>query len=637
MAAIPLFATTLSASWPTARTQARMVFDRASSNVILFGGESPTDSATKQAYSLNETWAWNGARWLRLFPAHSPAGRSAFPFVYDTNRNRALLFGGGAGKVDFDDTWAWQNGDWTEIITPNKPAPRVYAGGAYDPLRDRFVIFGGTHTVTEGTKTTVTNYQDTWEFDGTNWIQRSTSGPAVNKPILVWDDARHETLMLGLSDTSATLMYRYKPDTATWEAITPATKPSCVNEAAAIYNPLNQTVFITGGVCTTSDALIEETLEWNGTDWTKLAATANSGAAFGQAMAFDELRNVIVQFGGTEAFSLPQNRTYVFKDNAWAAFNDVFSPGPRSLFALRGDTKNNVMWLFGGFNESDSFNDLWKYQNGAWAKVTVDNGPPSTCIVPNSAYDSDRGKLVVICSDSTTYEWDGNAWTSFTLDEKKRPTGRRFSSMVYDSNIKKTVLFGGFHEPDYLDQTWTWDGTAWTQVKKNPATKRALQSMWFDPTLNRTVIYGGIGRQDPEDRIVRYSDMWSFDGNGWTLLKDITTTPGVRYGAQVAVDPVTKKTILFGGLRTDVNGTLQSQVYADDTWQFDGKTWMKLTTAHTPAARENGFFDYDPSTHALTLFGGYSGFYHSDVWSFKNGDWSPVTEQPIPRRRTASK
>src|SRR4051794_35348910 len=73
-------ASSLFASWPTARTQARMVYDRTSTNVILFGGESPNDSGTKTAYALDETWLWNGARWLRIFPSHSPGGRSAFPF-----------------------------------------------------------------------------------------------------------------------------------------------------------------------------------------------------------------------------------------------------------------------------------------------------------------------------------------------------------------------------------------------------------------------------------------------------------------------------------------------------------------------------------------------------------------------------
>src|SRR5205085_1532515 len=125
IAAIPLFATSLSAASPSARTQARMFYDRVSTNVILFGGESPNDQGTKQAYPLAETWSWNGVRWTRLMTAHTPPARSAFPLVYDTARNRALIFGGASGaKTELDDTWAFQNGDWTQIVTPATPGQR---------------------------------------------------------------------------------------------------------------------------------------------------------------------------------------------------------------------------------------------------------------------------------------------------------------------------------------------------------------------------------------------------------------------------------------------------------------------------------------------------------------------------------
>jgi hypothetical protein len=634
-AAISLIATASFASAPTARTQARLIYDRASTNLILFGGESPNDNGTKQAYALDETWSWNGVRWMRLYPAHSPGGRSAFSFVYDTARNRAVLFGGAAVKEELGDTWIYQNGDWTKLDPPASPEPRVFAGTAYDNVRDRIVLFGGTHTVVEGRASVVKTYVDTWEFDGITWVKRAATGPAVNKPLLVWDDARKETLLLGLNDDQATVMYRYKPADATWEVITPATKPACVNEAGIAYNPLNQTVFLSGGVCPTSDAILEDNYEWDGTNWKKLEVTTHAGAQFGQAMAFDELRGLIVMVDGTEAFAAPHNRTWLFRNNGWVAFVDPFSPGPRSLFALRGDTKNNAMWLFGGFNDTEVFGDFWKFQNGTWSKIDATGGPTASC-GPNAAYDQDRGKLVVICIDSSTFEWDGAAWKKFEIESKNLPVSRNFSSMVYDQNLKKTVLFGGYSNPEYLDQTWTWDGTAWTRVKKNAAPARALTTMWFDPVLNRTVLYGGIGRQDTRDRIVRYSDMWSFDGSGWTELKNVTT-PGIRYGAQVAVDPATKKTILFGGLRVDQNGAVLTQVYGNDTWEWDGKAWTKLTTATAPPARENGFFDYDPSRGALTLFGGFSGFYHSDVWSFKDGKWSIITEPPITRRRAAAR
>ena len=126
--------------------------------------------------------------------------------------------------------------------------------------------------------------------------------------------------------------------------------------------------------------------------------------------------------------------------------------------------------------------------------------------------------------------------------------------------------------------------------------------------------------------------MWSFDGNGWTEIKP-SANPGARYGAQIGVNPVTKEVILFGGLKVESSGTLQTQVYANDTWLWDGANWKQLTTATAPPARENGSFEFDPSTQKLTLFGGYSGFYHSDVWTFSNGQWTYVPETPVMKRR----
>jgi N-acetylneuraminic acid mutarotase len=635
-AALALSASALLAATPAARTETRMVYDPVSTDIILYGGETALDPGTKTSYSLSDTWSWNGSRWTQLFPAHNPGGRSAYSFVYDTNRNRALLFGGHGGTSYFNDTWQYQNGDWSKIDTPNAPSARVLAGSAFDPIRDRMIVFGGLELSSD--KKTFTNLFDTWEFDGTTWTQRATTGPSVAKPLLVYDAARNEVLMMATSTATdlKVLMYRYKPATATWEEITPATRPSCITEGAMIYVPSNQTVFLTGGVCGTTTVL-EDTYQWNGTDWTKIDVKTHAGLALGQALAYDEVHKTVVQFGGTEVLGAPNANTFIFRDTdpaaiGWTSFVDHSTPGARSLFVLRGDAQNNALWLFGGFNADSAFNDVWKLQNGAWAAVTTTGGPTVACTTPSGAYDANRGKLVVLCADSTTFEWDGSAWKKYEFDDKHRPPARTLSSMTYDANIKKIVMFGGFSDPNYLDQTWTFDGATWTRVKNNPAPARALTAMWFDPIKNRTLIYGGIGRQQSTDRISRYGDMWSFDGSGWAEVKP-AATPGTRYGAQVGVDPVTKKTVLFGGLRVEVNGTLQTQVYADDTWEWDGTNWSKITTTTTPPARENGFLDWDPSRNALTLFGGYSGFYHSDVWTYQNGTWTLLKEAPVGRRR----
>ncbi|MCU1348974.1 MAG: peptidase subtilisin kexin sedolisin, partial [Acidobacteria bacterium] len=131
-----------------------------------------------------------------------------------------------------------------------------------------------------------------------------------------------------------------------------------------------------------------------------------------------------------------------------------------------------------------------------------------------------------------------------------------------------------------------------------------------------------------------YADMWSFDGAGWTDMK-ITATPGSRYGAQTEIDPRTGRTVLFGGLKvnTDTAG-VQTQVYAADTWEWDGAAWKEITTAAAPPARENGRIAWDPSRRQFTLFGGWSGYLLADLWDYDGAKWN-VFGEGLHRRRPA--
>src|SRR5437762_12367223 len=64
------------AAAPSGRTEARMVFDVRTSHVVLFGGSTKVDAGTRLSYDLDDTWEWNGDRWVQVYPAHSPHGRS---------------------------------------------------------------------------------------------------------------------------------------------------------------------------------------------------------------------------------------------------------------------------------------------------------------------------------------------------------------------------------------------------------------------------------------------------------------------------------------------------------------------------------------------------------------------------------
>src|SRR6202007_275550 len=155
------------------RFQSRMVWDTALHRAVLFGGSTNIDSGTKTAYELGDTWEWTGIRWLPRALAHNPSARAAESMIFDSTRNRVVIFGGRQGKLNLSDTWSYDGNDWTQLQPANSPPERELGGVACDSVRDRIVLFGGTHQTytNDGRTLNETPLHDTWEFDGTNWNQ----------------------------------------------------------------------------------------------------------------------------------------------------------------------------------------------------------------------------------------------------------------------------------------------------------------------------------------------------------------------------------------------------------------------------------------------------------------------------------
>ena len=231
---------------PPARGGHAMVYDRARAQVVLFGGYY-YDSA---GHYLGDTWGWNGTDWTQMNPANSPPARLNFGMAYDSARSVTVLFGGFTGSASLSDTWEWNGTDWTQQTPTASPPPRYGHAMAYDSERGKTVLFGGFRY----NGTAWVYMSDTWEWDGTNWTQRSpaTSPPGRLYFAMAFDDARHVTVLFGgRDDTTA----------------------------------------------------FADTWEWNGTDWVQLAPGAGPSARDSVVMAFDIARRVTIAFGG-ESYSI---------------------------------------------------------------------------------------------------------------------------------------------------------------------------------------------------------------------------------------------------------------------------------------------------------------------------------------------
>lgn len=143
----------------SARNDHAMCYDPKARRVLLFGGRT-------QSGDSNETWAWSGSRWTRIATRTSPPARRDAQMVFDQARGVAVLYGGffGTGLNVHADTWEFDGTDWVQRTPRSSPGKRVGFGFVYDEVRARTVLFSGYAAPSQP--------DDTWEWDGTNWLNR---------------------------------------------------------------------------------------------------------------------------------------------------------------------------------------------------------------------------------------------------------------------------------------------------------------------------------------------------------------------------------------------------------------------------------------------------------------------------------
>ncbi len=119
-----------------------------------------------------------------------PCIRESHAMAYDSARNVCVLFGGNSDGGLQGDTWEWDGTTWMQRSPGAPPSARYLPAMAYDSARGVTVLFGGYRGGFMG---------DTWEWDGTNWTQRTpatTPGQRYAHAI-AYDSARSMTVLFG--------------------------------------------------------------------------------------------------------------------------------------------------------------------------------------------------------------------------------------------------------------------------------------------------------------------------------------------------------------------------------------------------------------------------------------------------------
>jgi hypothetical protein len=540
------------ASHPAARQGHAMAYDSIRRVVVLFGG---LDSSGTHR---DDTWEWDGTNWMQRGPASQPPARAGHAMAYDSLRQTVVLFGGrGAGDTYYDDTWEWNGTSWVERGPANHPPARGDHAVAYDGARGVVVLFGG---FSPGGAPWGTFHNDTWEWDGTDWVQRSPSGPPFQRMYhaMAYDGARGVTVLFG-----------------GW---------ALLDSYHEVY--------------------MQDTWEWDGTSWVERSPSNDPPARRkDHAMAYDSARGVVVLFGGYYTdyqWEYYWEDTWEWDGTSWVQPGPVGHPLPRTYHAMAYDSTQGVVVLFGGKDREDNaLDDTWEWDGTSWVQRSPASHPPAR-FYHAMAYDSTRGVVVLFGGGAwgdwldDTWEWDGTDWVE--RSPASHPSARSVHAMAYDSARGVVVLFGGEGWDGQLDDTWEWNGTNWTQLSPpNRPSARSVHAMAYDSARGVVVLFGGLDGSG-----THRDDTWEWDGTNW-MQRGPASQPPARAGHAMAYDSAREVTVLFGG--SDQG----------DTWEWDGTDWVERSPARQPSARSGHAMAYDSVQEAVVLFGGWQTH---DTWVY---------------------
>ena len=282
--------------------------------------------------------------------------------------------------------------------------------------------------------------------------------------------------------------------------------------------------------------------------WTEQAPATRPPAGFGQAMAYDAATATVVLFGGRSF-----GDTWTWDGTTWTHQHPATHPPALASASMAYDAATRTVVLFGGspYSRGGELGATWTWDGTTWTHQHPATRPPAREAAV-MAYDAATGTVVMFggcCGPGNhvrgdTWTWDGTTWTQ--QHPATSPPAREFAVMAYDAAAGDAVLFGGDDSNtggQTLGDTWTWDGTTWTQ--QHPATSppaRAFAAMAYDAATSTAVLFSGVSSGATQI----FGDTWTWDGTTWTQQHP-ATHPRRRWGASMAYDAAAGNAVMFGG------------------------------------------------------------------------------------------
>ena len=245
--------------------------------------------------------------------------------------------------------------------------------------------------------------------------------------------------------------------------------------------------------------------------------------------------------------------------------NFLGHPQHRNIFYYDGESFA-IANLFENYNSSQKYNIL----------ETIG---PNTQII----YDTARDTLN-FSGNSRFTTYDGGNW-QLRLHETLLPypyaidapsddfSGNKFTRYVFDNNRNVIICIVWSESSQIIAE---YDGIRWQVKSPSPQFLGTNFNAVYDSERRKTVIFGGKYQID-------HNRLYEWDGN--VVVERETTNPPSRFDHLMTYDKSIKKTVLFGGRHIyHQNGATETLL---DTWTFDGTQWIQNNTQFTGSFADN--------------------------------------------------
>ena len=566
---------------PTGRYGHTMVYDPLRDRMLVYGG-------APSSYSPEGVWALSLAgtpTWTELTPSGTPPPpRSGHVAVYDPVEDRMLLFGGAVGNTFTNDVWALSlsgTPTWTRL-TPSGDPPlgRQGASGVYDTNRQRLVLFGGFNG-----KYGATCLSDVWEL--------SLSGPLAWAPIATggtgptarafhsatYDAGRDEMIVFGGSDdrfpgyASAS---SYKSDAfalsfkgpPTWSSITTTGgTPEARGWSTLVRDPVRDRDIVFAGLSSFPHADLWALTRDGTPAWTALPASSPRflGGRSGASLVLDAARDRLILFGGLDAgYALGDLWEWPLAPGR--APRPLVAagtpPSPRHAATAIYDPARERMILYGGVTaDAVVVGEVWELTlsgTPTWTQVTPAGGPPAARRGHSAVYDPASDAMIVFGGrNGSRWRSDvwrlslraGMRWTDITPTASgDKPSPRSDHVAVLDPVQHRMYVYGGDPQDS---QTWrlelsgtpTWSVEPTTGPEAEGYGTPSGATAIYDAARHRGILFG--------DDQPYFNNVWGLEfspsGAVWKELSPVGAIPSGRCRASSVYDPVRDRMLVFGG------------------------------------------------------------------------------------------